>query len=396
MDRSWTWFYKNLPNIIAYEVILMRPTRVVIDLIKLENNIKEIKSQLDSKTAIMAIVKANAYGHGILEVAKAALKSGAHSLGVAIPEEGVKLRRGGIDCDILVLGGFATDQINLILDYNLSICLFSLDSAMLINKLAGEKRKKVKVHLKVDTGMGRIGVRDREEAVKLGIAINQMEHLILEGIFTHFSSADEPDQNYSSIQLDRFVSVVNDFRRAGIHPVWIHAANTASMVNFPKSHFNMVRIGIGIYGYIPGHALDSKRVIKVEPVLSWHTRVLHIKSIGVGSAISYGRTYIAQEPRIIATLPVGYGDGYSRLLSNKGWVLIRGKKAPIVGNICMDQMMVDVTDIPGTEVGDDVVLIGRQGDRSIFADDLAKLYGTISYEVLTGISARVPRIYGES
>ncbi|HHZ12397.1 MAG: alanine racemase [Caldicoprobacterales bacterium] len=369
---------------------------MVIDLIKLENNIKEIKSQLDSKTAIMAIVKANAYGHGILEVAKAALKSGAHSLGVAIPEEGVKLRRGGIDCDILVLGGFATDQINLILDYNLSICLFSLDSAMLINKLAGEKRKKVKVHLKVDTGMGRIGVRDREEAVKLGIAINQMEHLILEGIFTHFSSADEPDQNYSSIQLDRFVSVVNDFRRAGIHPVWIHAANTASMVNFPKSHFNMVRIGIGIYGYIPGHALDSKRVIKVEPVLSWHTRVLHIKSIGVGSAISYGRTYIAQEPRIIATLPVGYGDGYSRLLSNKGWVLIRGKKAPIVGNICMDQMMVDVTDIPGTEVGDDVVLIGRQGDRSIFADDLAKLYGTISYEVLTGISARVPRIYGES
>ena len=225
----------------------------------------------------------------------------------------------------MVLGGFATDQINLILDYNLSICLFSLDSAMLINKLAGEKRKKVKVHLKVDTGMGRIGVRDREEAVKLGIAINQMEHLILEGIFTHFSSADEPDQNYSSIQLDRFVSVVNDFRRAGIHPVWIHAANTASMVNFPKSHFNMVRIGIGIYGYIPGHALDSKRVIKVEPVLSWHTRVLHIKSIGVGSAISYGRTYIAQEPRIIATLPVGYGDGYSRLLSNKGWVLIRKK-----------------------------------------------------------------------
>ena len=373
----------------------MRPTRVLIDLNKLENNIKTIKSQLDSKTAIMAIVKANAYGHGILEVAKSALKSGVHSLGVAIPEEGAKLRCQGIDCDILVLGGIVSDQIDLILDYDLSICLFSLEAAILINRLAGEKHKKVKVHLKVDTGMGRIGVRDRDDAVKLGIAINKMEHLILEGIFTHLSSADEPDQAYSSIQLDRFKNVLNDFWRVGIHPAWIHAANTASIVNLPKSHINLVRVGIGIYGYIPGHTSSSESAIKVEPVLSWHTRVLHIKPIDIGSAISYGRTYIAHEPRIIATLPVGYADGYSRLLSNKGWVLIRGRKAPIIGNICMDQMLVDVTDIPDIEVGDDVVLIGIQGDRSIFADDLARLYGTISYEVLTNISNRVPRIYGE-
>ncbi|HZJ57459.1 MAG TPA: alanine racemase [Clostridia bacterium] len=371
----------------------MRPTRAEIDLTKLGDNIKAIKSKLNPKTAVMAIVKANAYGHGILEVANESLKSGALSLGVAIPEEGIKLRYGGIDCDILVLGSIVADQMNLVLEYDLSLCLFSMETAVLVNELAGRKRKKAKVHLKVDTGMGRIGIRDRDEAVKLGIAIDQMDHLIFEGVFTHLSSADESNQDYSAIQLGRFVDVIDDIRRYGVHPTWVHAANTASIVNLPKSHFNMVRAGIGIYGYLPSHILGSGKDVKVDPILSWHTKVVHIKPIGTGCAISYDRAYIAKEPRVVATLPVGYGDGYSRLLGNKGWVLIRGKIAPIIGNICMDQMMVDITDIPGTEVGDDVVLIGEQGNRRITADDMARLYGTISYEVLTNISGRVPRIY---
>jgi len=371
----------------------MRPTRVEINLTKLDKNIQKIKSLLKPDTELMAVVKANAYGHGIVEVAKQALKSGARFLGVAVPEEGVQLREAGINCDILVLSGIDIDQIDLVVDYNLSVCIFSIDMAKLINQKAGNKQKKTKVHVKIDSGMGRIGVRSIDEATRLCIEIEKMDYLILEGIFTHFACADECDDNgYSVMQLERFNKVLGEIEKAGIKPRWIHAANTASIINYPESHYNLVRTGIGMYGYEPKYS--TKKGLGLEPVLNWHTKIVYLKEIGLGCSVSYGRTYIAEGPRKVATLPVGYGDGYSRLLSNKGWVIIRGRKAPIIGNICMDQMLVDVTDIPDVQIGDDVVLIGHQGNESIYADDIAKLYGTISYEVVTNINKRVPRIYG--
>ncbi|MFY9177596.1 MAG: alanine racemase [Caldicoprobacterales bacterium] len=371
----------------------MRPTRVEIDLAKLNKNIHRIKSRLNPDTALMAVVKANAYGHGIVKIAKQALKSGATSLGVAIPEEGVQLREAGVNCDILILGGIDVDQIDLAIDYNLSICLFSVDMARLINQIAEKKQKKVKIHVKIDSGMGRIGVRDINEAANLCFDIKNMKYLNLEGIFTHFASADEYDNGYSFKQLEKFNKILAEIQKTGINPKWIHAANTASIINYPQSHFNLVRAGIGLYGYEPKYC--ATKALGLEPILSWYTKIIYLKEIGFGCSVSYGRTYIAQEPRKVATLPVGYGDGYSRLLSNKGWVIIRGKKAPIIGNICMDQMLVDVSDIPGVQIGDRVILIGQQGNEYIFADDIANIYGTISYEVLTNINNRVPRIYVE-
>jgi len=371
----------------------LRPTRAEINLKLLNNNIDKIKSYLDPNTALMTVVKANAYGHGIIDIGKKALKSGARSLGVAIPEEGAQLREAGIACDILVLGSISPNQIELVLDYNLSVCIFSHDIAELLNQRAKEKNKNIKVHIKIDSGMGRIGVRDSDEALSLCFAIKDMKNLILEGVFTHFACADECGSKYSLIQLERFKSILADIGKKGVYTKWVHASNTASIINYPQAHFNMVRAGIGIYGYGPDSG--SKENLTLEPILSWHTEVSYLKEIEEGCSVSYGRTFVAKGARIVATLPVGYGDGYSRLLSNRGWVLIRGEKAPIIGNICMDQMMVDVTGIPEVRVGDHVVLIGRQGNEAIFADDIAKLCGTISYEVLTNINNRVPRIYVE-
>lgn len=369
----------------------MRPTRVEIDVNKLENNIDIIKGQLSPGTEIMAVVKANAYGHGIVEVSRRALSFGALSLGVAIPEEGAQLRGAGIECDILILGGVDPSQLDLVLDYDLSLCLFSVDMARRVNKIGTKMGKKVKVHVKIDSGMGRIGLRDKDKVLKLCDAISEMDYLFLEGIFTHFSSADEPDGGYTLDQLTNFKGIVHVVKRAYGSPKWIHAANTASIFSYPQAHFNIVRAGIGLYGYLPQHGIGD--TMGIEPILSWHTKVVHVKQVEEGTSISYGRTYTAKGPRIVATLPVGYGDGYSRLLSNRGWVLIKGRRAPIIGNICMDQMMVDVTNIPGVEIGEDVVLIGQQGEESILADELAGLCGTISYEVLTNIGSRVPRIY---
>lgn len=372
----------------------MRPTRIEVNLTRLKNNIEIIKGQLKPKTALMAIVKANAYGHGIVEVSNCALKSGALSLGVALPEEGARLRSAGIGCDILVLGGIDNSQIDLVLEHDLSLCLFSMDMARLINEKAGQKHKKVKIHLKIDSGMGRIGIRDKEEAIQLCATIKKMDNLCLQGIFTHFSSAFESDPNYTLGQLDFFKNLLHDIKKSCGLPMWVHAANTASIINYPQSHFNLVRAGIGIYGY--SSCQDQGKNLGLQPVLSWLTKVVYLKQVATGSSISYGRTYIAKEPRTIATIPVGYGDGYSRLLSNIGWVLIRGRRAPVIGNICMDQMIVDVTEIPGVQIGDDVVLMGQQGKESIFADELAELFGTISYEVLSNISSRVPRVYVEN
>ncbi len=370
----------------------MRPSKVIIDLAKLDRNIKNIKRMLKPNTHLMAIVKADAYGHGAIGVAHQALVSGASWLGVAIPEEGAELREAGITAPILVLGGIDETQVKTVVEYDLTQCVFSLDVARLLNYEAQRLNKKIAVHLKVDTGMGRIGLVDVESIRKFCSEIKPYSHLILEGIFTHFAAADEEDKTFTNQQMKRFSNILDVLASDGVKFKWVHAANSAAIIDCPDAHFNLVRAGIAMYGYYPSTAV-KRSLVPVEPILQWETKVVHVKDVGKGDSISYGRTFIAERPMRIATLPVGYADGYSRLLSNRGWVLIHGRKAPIVGVVCMDQVMVDVTHISGVKPGDSAVLIGTQGDETISAEDIARLCGTISYEVLTGIGRRIPRIY---
>lgn len=369
----------------------MRPTVAIIDLDKLQNNIKVLKNKLPDQTALMAVVKANAYGHGAIKVARNALLTGASWLGVAIPEEGAELREAGIKEPILILGAVEPSQIDLIVRYRLQPCVFSYDVLEELNRQAMKLGQNIGVHVKIDTGMGRIGLRDEDEILRFCSIIKEMESVYLDGVFTHFAAADDPSPNYTYMQMERFNKIVTSLRNSNINIPWIHAANSAAILRYPAAQFNMVRAGISMYGYYPwGCKLDFPQL---EPILEWRTRVVFVKKISQGESISYGRTYTADKDRIIATLPLGYADGYNRLLSNRGWVLIKGKKAPIVGTICMDQFMVDVTDIPNVKPGDTAILLGRQGDEVITADDLARLCNTISYEILVNISSRVPRVY---
>ncbi|NLX70826.1 MAG: alanine racemase [Clostridiales bacterium] len=371
----------------------MRPSRAIVDLSKLDRNIKEIMKKLKTGTQLMAVVKANAYGHGAVEVARQALLSGASWLGVAIPEEGAELREAGISAPILVLGGIDQTQISTVVKYDLSQCVFSLEIAKLLNEEAKRAGKRIGLHIKVDTGMGRIGLTDPEKVRKLCNELKTYSHIDMEGIFTHFAVADEHDKSYTRNQLARFNMILDVLMKDGINFKYIHAANSAGILEYDDAHFNMVRGGIAIYGYYPSQYVKEHSLVKLEPILQWETKVVDVKNINKGDSISYGRTFIADKPMKIAVLPIGYADGYHRYLSNKGWVIINGYRARVVGIVCMDQVMVDVTHIPAVKPGDKAVLIGKQGEESITAEELACLGDTISYEVLTGIGYRVPRVF---
>lgn len=371
----------------------MRPTRAVINLTRLKQNIINLKSQVSPETALLAVVKANAYGHGLLQIAECASRSGASWLGVALPEEGVELRKHAISSPILVLGDAVGEQCKSVIDYNLTQTVPSLETAYCLNYHAEQAEKKVRIHLKLDTGMGRIGFQNTNE---LEAAINHMQNMkgiIIDGAFTHFAAADESNSAYTIEQINCMENMLQVIRKAGIHLNWTHASNSAGAIMFPKANYDMVRCGIGMYGYYPSRYVGTQTSVYLLPILQWETKINHVKNLEMGSSISYGRSYIASTPRRIATLPVGYADGYNRLLGNRASVLIHGKRAPVVGKVCMDQIMVDITDIPEAAVGDQVVLMGEQGMENITADELADLCGTISYEILTSITERVPRIY---
>jgi alanine racemase len=357
---------------------------------------QNIKSLTDPDTAMMAVVKANAYGHGALQIASHAVKAGAGWLGVAIPEEGMELRNNGISAPVLVLGGADREQCRISVIYNLTQAVPSLETAHLLNGCAAEYGRKARVHVKLDTGMGRIGFHRIEELEALVKELHSMKNIVLDGAFTHFAAADETDPAYTEEQIKRLDKMLNIIRESGIHLKWIHASNTAGVFQFPRANYNMVRCGIGLYGYYPSHDVMKNATVSLLPVMQWETEVVHIKDVDANSCISYGRTYSASTSRRVATLPVGYADGYNRLLSNRGSVLIHGKRAPVIGRVCMDQIMIDVTNIPEANIGSKVVLLGEQGKEKITADELADLCGTISYEILTSISERVPRIYHES
>jgi alanine racemase len=356
-------------------------------------NIAQLRRCIGDDTLFMAVVKADGYGHGAYRVAQTAIDAGARWLGVAIAEEGVELRDKGIDAPILVLGGIMPYEAEEVVASGLCQTVFTLDVAKALSDASAKQGKNADVHIKVDTGMGRVGVRPGIELEQLIEGLLKLPGININGMFTHFAESDACDKAFTGGQISLFRQAVNQAESMGVGPLILHAANSAAIMDYSDARFNMVRGGISIYGYYPSNEIDNPQKIDLKPALSWKARVVYVKDVPAGTPISYGRTFTTQRPSKIATISAGYADGYRRQLSNKGCVLIRGSRAPVIGRVCMDQFMVDVTDIPGVAAGDEVVLIGRQGNETITADELAELCDTISYEILTSIGPRVPRIY---
>ncbi len=364
----------------------MNPTVVEISLPSLRHNLQEVAQRVGA-AAILAVVKANAYGHGAIPVSQALLAAGAHQLGVSTMEEGLALRDAGVTAPILVMGGVY--DIPTVQQSNLTPVLLSRDAIETAARLADPRTVPLRVHLKVDTGMSRLGVTP-EEALAL-LRSDWPPNLHLEGVMSHLASADEPDGGPAEEQLARFRSFLDAIQTAGLKVPTAHIANSAAILRFPSSRFDLVRPGLMLYGYSSGPMPSAD----LRPVLTWKTRVIQVKRVDKGQPVSYGGTFIAPRPSTLAVLPVGYADGYSRALSNKGRVLIGDRPAPVVGRVCMDLTVVDVTDHLAVRPGDEAVLLGRQGSAAITADDLAAWQNTISYEVLCQIGPRVTRVYLE-
>jgi alanine racemase len=367
-----------------------RPTHCQIDLAALRWNFEQVRSVIGPGIKILSVVKADAYGHGAPEVAAALAEAGSDGFGVATLEEGIELREAGIHSPILVLTAVYPEQLEEFFRHDLTPAVSDLPTLVQLEKLTQKSRRMLKFHLKVDTGMGRLGLLHSEIDSWLP-EILKWEALHLGGLFSQLSHAEDAAGDYTHTQIDNFARVIGRLRVAGFNPPLIHLANSAGIIGVPSAHFTMVRPGLMLYGLHP--APGMARRVELRPVLSWRTRVLQLKELPADSSIGYGRTFVTQRKSSIATLPVGYADGYHRLLSNRGAALVRGKRAPVVGKISMDLTMIDVTDIRGVSQGDEVVLLGKQGEETISADEMAGWADTISYEVLTSISARVPRIH---
>lgn len=368
-----------------------RPTWAEVDLGAIEHNIRAFKKYVANDVAIMAVVKANAYGHGAVPVAEAAIRAGATHLAVASVEEGIELRQKGITAPILILGVTPPAGAEAVVSYELSQAVFQRDVLIALSQAAQKLGKRASVHVKIDTGMGRIGLTHPAEAVDFVRQAADLPGIWIEGIFSHLATADEEDKSYMWEQVRRWNTVMKALEQAGIHIPLRHLCNSAAAIEQPELHQDMVRIGIAMYGIYPSRAV-RKDVVALRPALSFKTRIAHIKSVSKGQFISYGATYQTEKEERIATISVGYADGYSRHLSNRGFVLVGGKRCPIVGRICMDQCMVNVTGVPA-KVGDEVVLYGSQGEESISLDEVASWIGTISYEITCVLNKRVPRIY---
>lgn len=365
-----------------------RGTYIQVDLSAIAENAAALKRSIAPTPHMMAVVKANAYGHGLVPVARTALENGADWLGVAIPEEGEDLRRAGITAPILVLGAVNERGAEASVCWGLTQAAFDEERIALLEDAARRQGKEALVHLKCDTGMGRIGVRDEEALRRVLAAIENAPHVKLTGAFTHFADADGETEAYSRMQLERF----NGFRALLPKGILIHAAASAAGARYPEARFDMVREGIALYGCAP-----VKESPALKPALSWHTEIAYVKTLPPGACVSYGCTYRTERETRVATLPVGYGDGYHRALSGKARVLIGGVRCPVIGRVCMDQIMADVTDVPEKEarLGAPCVLLGRQGTEEITAEELASWAGTISYEMLLAATARVPVHYAQ-
>lgn len=367
---------------------IVRPTLVEVDLGRLSENFKAIRQKVGA-AKIMPMLKANAYGHGLVEVARLMQTLGTDYLGVAVLEEGILLREQGITTPILVCGGIMGNQIPYFIQHDLTITASSIEKLQQIDQTAAALGVKARVHLKIDTGMERVGVHYYSASGLLETAL-QCRHCEIEGIYSHFANADAVDLSSARLQLARFNEVLQFFTEHGLPLPMRHMANSAAILQLPESYFEMVRPGILLYGVYPSR--EVQRTVAVRPALTWKSHVVYFKVVKPGHPVSYGSTWQSEHMVRLVTVPVGYGDGYFRNLSNKARVLIRGKRYPVVGQVCMDQLMVNI-EWDSAYNGDEVVLIGESGEEAITCDELAEWAGTIPYEILTHINTRVPRIY---
>lgn len=364
-----------------------------IHLDNIEHNVKQTVLRVGKMTETMAVVKADAYGHGVFETVPTLIESGASRLAVSMLDEAIQLREFGVKVPILVLSYTEPSRAEDIINYNITQTVFSHDLAKALSDAAVKLDKQAKIHIKIDTGMSRVGFMPGYSAVKDVVKINQLPGIVIEGLFSHFSTADEADREYTMVQYGRFESIIQELNRIGIFIPVKHVANSAAIIQYPNLHLNMVRPGIILYGLYPSNEVD-KNLIDLKPAMELKAKIVLVKEVEEGSPISYGGTFVTKRRSRIATLPIGYADGYSRLLSNKGRVLIHGEHAPIIGNICMDQFMVDVTDIHSeVKTGDEAVIFGVQGNNEITVDEIAHLCNTINYEIVCLIGKRIPRVY---
>jgi len=368
-----------------------RPTWLEIDLDAVATNTGLLKSLVGDKTQIMAVVKANAYGHGAVEVSRVVLKNGATRLAVATLEEGAELREAKINAPILVLGVSTQDDLEALICYNLIAGIGELEVAKRLSEIAKKYKKSAKIHINIDTGMARLGVR-AQEALKVIREIKKLPQITVEGIFTHFASSGEEDKTSTYQQFEQYRQVIDGLKKEGIHVPLRHVADSATLLDLPSLHLDMVRPGIAIYGAYPSNSVKNR--VGLQPVSSFKTKIISLRNLPPGAKVSYGGTYVTTKLTRVATLPVGYADGYSRVMSNQGQVLIRGRRAPIIGRVCMDHCMVDVTHLPEVEVGDEVILWGKQGKEYISLEEIARKMGTIVYEVVPLVDRRrIPRIF---
>ena len=378
-----------------------------VDLTAYAHNIKELRRIADRDARVMAVVKANGYGHGAAQVGRVALVNGAEYLGVARLDEAVQLRKAGLDAPILIFGYTSPVLAETLIKYNLTPTVYSIEAADRLSEVAGRRGQKLNVHIKVDSGMGRLGlvlneaaasspsVQQYPDPVQEVLSISRLPGLAVEGIFTHFATADSADKSYARQQLEKFLEFADRLRRDGLEPPIMHAANSGALIDMPESHLDMVRPGIATYGLYPSEEVN-KTNLPLKPVMTLKTRIIHIKQVPAGFNVSYGITYQTPKPTTIATVPVGYADGFNRLLSNRGHMLVHGQKAPIIGRVCMDLTMLDVGRIPGIEIEDEVIVFGGQKSRAITADKIAADLNTINYEIVSTLTARVARVYRNS
>ena len=374
----------------------LRRTWAEVDVDAVKNNYRKIRQAVGPETQIMCVIKADAYGHGAVFLAKLYEKMGADRFAVSNIEEAMQLRENGIRLPVLILGFTPAGMARELADNNISQAVFSEEYARELSKAAGEQKVNVKIHIKLDTGMSRIGITPDDsgmEFIRRVLELHKDGSVILEGIFTHFSRADETSLDHTRTQIRRFSAFTKRIEEElGYRIPLQHASNSAGIIRLPEANFDLVRAGITLYGLWPSSDVPREPV-PLRPVMSLHSHVVYVKTLPADSQISYGGTYVTQKDERIATIPVGYGDGYPRSLSNKGYVLIRGQKAPIRGRVCMDQMMVDVTHIPDVQEGDLVTLIGKDHDRAITMEELGDMSGRFNYELACDISPRVPRVF---
>jgi len=365
------------------------PAWVEVDLDAAKYNIERVRSLLPPNVALLLVVKADAYGHGAVRIARLASECGVEMLGVATLDEGKELRAAGNKLPIIILSPVLPQELDGVLENDFAVTASSYEFAERASEVALRKGLRCTIHVEIDTGMGRAGVA-QESAVETIVRMSRLEGIALEGIYTHFPASDS-DVDFTGDQIQAFTGIVDELGAAGVTFRYVHCANSAAILNFPSSHFNLVRPGLLVYGHMPSIILKDR--VDVVPVMSFKARLVLVREMPAGSSISYGRTYIAPKPFTMGVVPVGYGHGLSHRLSNKGQFLFRGKRVPVLGRVTMDMTMLDLSGFASPAVGEEVVIFGRQGEGEITADDISRWDETLNYEVLCRISKRVPRIY---